>query len=246
MNIPRVSAAPFDGTEENSTTAEVPLFNAAIALVYRDMSLAWRRRADLLTTLSFFAVIVLLFPLASGAERKLLQAMAPGVLWIAALLTHVLAAQRVFQDDARDGTLEQWLVAPQALPMLVAARLASNWLATSLPLILLGPVLMLPFDLSPDATATLCLSLLVGTPAMTAIGITAAAMTLRLRQGAGLLALLVFPFQVPVLVFGTGAVNAVMSGMPATAHLSLLGAFSILAVPGAAVAAAAALRIAHA
>lgn len=244
MKMPRANPAPL-AASPGDTAADVPLFGAAGALVRRDMALAWRHRGDLLTAVSFFAVIVLLFPLASGAERKLLEAMAPGVLWIAALLAHVLSAQRIFHDDARDGTLEQWLAAPQPLPMLVAARMTSNWIVTSLPLIVLGPLLMLPFDLPPDASAMLSLSLLVGTPAMTAIGITAAAMTLRLRQGAGLLALLVFPLEVPVLVFGTGAVAAVMGGMPASAHLSLLGAFSLLAVPGAAMATAVALRIAN-
>lgn len=246
MSAPHSTSAVLAEVAESDRHPDAPLLVGPLALIRRDMTLAWRHRGDLVTTLSFFAAIVLLFPLASGADRKLLHAMAPGVLWVAALLTHVLAAQRVFQDDARDGSLEQWLTAPQSLPLLLAARIVSNWLTTSLPLIVLGPLLMLPFDLDADATLMLFLSLLSGTPAMIAIGITAAAMTFRLRQGAALLALLVFPLEVPVLVFGTGAVDAVMNGLPATAHLSLLTAFSLLAVPGAAFAAAAAVRISHA
>ncbi len=241
-----VDRGAFDFTESiDESLAEVSLLAAPVALVRRDLGLAWRHRSDLMTALSFFAVVVLLFPLASGAEKKLLHALAPGVLWVAALLAHVLAAQRTFADDARDGSLEQWLISPQPLAMLTAARIVAQWLTSSLPLVLIAPLLALPFDLSSDATVVLCLSLLLGTPAMVAIGITAAALTLHLRQGAALLALLVLPLEVPVLVFGASAVDAVTSGMSATAHLSLLAAFSLLIVPGAAWASATALRISH-
>lgn len=225
---------------------DVDLLAIFSAQIVRDLRLAWRHRGDLLTTLAFFATVVLLFPLASGAEKKLLLALAPGALWVAALLAHVLAAQHAFADDARDGSLEQWLISPQPLPLLIGARMLSQWLVTSLPLLLLSPLLSLPFDLPAEASMTLTASLLIGTPALTAIGLTAAALTLNLRQGATLLALLVLPLEVPVLVFGAGAVDAVGNGLSATAHLSLLAAFSLLAVPAAMIASAAALRIAHA
>jgi heme exporter protein B len=230
----------------DTLSTDTSLLSGPLALIRRDLGMAWQQRSDLLTALSFFAVVVLMFPLASGADKNTLQALAPGVLWVAALLAHVLAAQRVFADDARDGSLEQWLIAPQALPALTGARMVSQWLSTSLPLVLIAPILVLPFGLPTDATWILCASLLIGTPALTAIGITAAALTLRLRQGAALLALLVLPLEVPVLIFGAGAVDAVMSGMSTSAHFSLLAAFSLLAVPGAAFATATALRIAHA
>jgi heme exporter protein B len=245
MNRVDRGALEFDEPIDESMV-EVSLLAAPAAVLSRDLGVAWRHRSDLMTALSFFAVVVLLFPLASGADKKLLQALAPGVLWVAALLAHVLAAQRTFADDARDGTLEQWIISPQPLAMLTAARIVAQWLTSSLPLVLIAPVLVLPFGLSFDATIVLCISLLIGTPAMVAIGITAAALTLRLRQGAALLALLVLPLEVPVLVFGAGAVDAVASGMPTTAHLSLLAAFSLLTFPGAALASAAALRISHA
>ena len=207
------------------------------------MTLALRRRSDVLTTLIFFVIVVSLFPLGVGPERDMLRAMAPGVIWVAALLASMLALDRMFSSDYLDGTLEQMLLSPRSLPILVFGKMTAHWLTTGLPLVLISPLLALQFDLSPDAIGVLLLALLLGTPLLSMIGAIGAALTVGLRGGGALVALLVLPLYVPVLIFGAGAVEATTSGLGAQAHLSIMGALLILSAVFTPWVIAAALRI---
>ena len=220
------------------------LFDALRCIVQRDLMLALRRRADVLTTLFFFVIVVSLFPLGVGPEAKLLRTMAPGAVWVAALLASMLALNRLFAGDYADGVLEQLILAPQPLGLMVIAKIAAHWLTTGLPLVIVAPLLGLQFDLPAEALLILLASLLLGTPVLSLIGAIGAALTLGLRGGGALLALLVLPLYVPVLIFGAGAVEASAAGLGATAHLSLLGAFLLVALVFAPWATAVALRIA--
>ena len=215
-----------------------------LCIVRRDLELAWRRRSDVFTTLFFFVIVISLFPLGVGPEPALLRTMAPGILWVAALLAAMLSLARLFAPDHADGTLEQMLLSPEPLAVLVAAKILAHWLVAGLPLVLLAPLLALQFDLPPAAIGTLALGLLIGTPVLSLFGAIGGALTLGLRGGGVLVALLVLPLYVPVLIFGAGAVSAEMGGLDAAAHLSLLGALLAGAVSLAPWATACALRIA--
>ncbi len=199
-------------------------------MLRRDMTLALRRRSDVLTTLIFFVIVVSLFPLGVGPERAMLSAMAPGVIWVAALLASMLALGRMFSSDYQDGTLEQMLLSPRSLPVLVFGKITAHWLSTGLPLVLISPMLALQFDLGPQAIGVLLLSLLLGTPLLSMIGAIGAALTVGLRGGGALVALLVLPLYIPVLIFGAGAVEATTAGLGAQAHMSILGALLILSL----------------
>jgi heme exporter protein B len=196
----------------------------------RDLALVWRRPSDCLMGWVFFALVVSLFPLGVGPEPALLQRMASGVLWVAALLSTLLSLPRLLEDDWRDGSLEQLALQPAPLFMALTGKLLAHSLSNGLSLTLIAPVLGLQFGLDFDALLCLALSLLLGTPALSAIGLLGAALTLGLRSGAVLLSLLIMPLYVPVLIFGAGAVEALQSGLGAEAHLSLLAACSILAL----------------
>ena len=214
------------------------------AVVARDLRLALRRRADIVSALFFFVIVVSLFPLGVGPEPALLRQLAPGVLWVAALLATMLSLPRLFADDHRDGTLEQLALAPQPLALIVLGKVLAHWLVSGLPLALLAPLLGLQFDLSNDALWVLTGSLLIGTPALSGIGAIGAALTLGVRGGGVLLSLLVLPLYIPVLIFGAGAVDATVTGLGAQAHLSLLAALTLAGVFFAPWPTAAALRIA--
>ncbi|HEX7455143.1 MAG TPA: heme exporter protein CcmB [Gallionella sp.] len=209
---------------------KLSLFSLLILVVRRDLVLAMRRRADVLTTLFFFVMVVSLFPLGVGPEMDMLRKMAPGVLWVAALLASMLSLGRLFSADYLDGTLEQMMLAPQSLSVLVLGKMVSHWMVSGLPLVLMTPVLGLQFDMSVQAIGVLMLSLLLGTPILSMVGAIGAALTLGLRGGGVLLSLLVLPLCIPVLIFGTGAVQAVSSGLNVSSHLSLMGALLVLAL----------------
>jgi heme exporter protein B len=194
-------------------------------IIQRDLLLAMRRRSDVLTTLFFFIIVVSLFPLGVGPEMSMLRTMAPGVVWVAALLASMLSLGRMFASDHLDGTLEQMLLSPQSLPLLVLGKALAHWLVTGVPLVLMAPVLGIQYDLPGDALLVLTASLLLGTPVLSLIGAIGAALTLGLRGGGVLVSLLVLPLYIPVLIFGAGAVEASAAGLGAGAHLSLLGAF---------------------
>jgi len=214
------------------------------AVVRRDLTLALRRRSDVLTTLFFFVIVVSLFPLGVGAQSAVLRSIAPGVVWVAALLASMLALVRLFASDFDDGTLEQGALSPQPLVLLVAAKVFAHWLVSGLPLVLVAPLLGMQFDLPVDALGVMTLALLLGTPCLSLIGAIGAALTLGVRGAGGLLAVLVLPLYIPVLIFGAGAVSATVSGMSASGQLSLLGAFLLIALVLGPWASAAALRIA--
>jgi heme exporter protein B len=217
---------------------------ALLSVLRRDLLLAYRRRADVLTTLFFFVIVVSLFPLGVGPELKTLRLIAPGVVWVAALLASMLSLGRLFSSDYQDGTLEQMALSPQPLWLIVLGKIVAHWMVSGLPLALMAPVLGLQFDLPADALGILILSLLLGTPILSMIGAIGAALTLGLRSGGVLLSLLVLPLYIPVLIFGAGAVEAVMVGMSAEGHLSLLAAFMLFALVATPFVSAFALRIA--
>jgi heme exporter protein B len=212
-------------------------------VIQRDLLLAMRRRSDVLTTLFFFIIVVSLFPLGVGPEINMLRTMAPGVVWVAALLASMLSLGRMFSSDYLDGTLEQMLLSPQSLSMLVLGKALAHWLVTGVPLVLMSPVLGIQYDLSTDALLVLTASLLLGTPVLSLIGAIGAALTLGLRGGGVLVSLLVLPLYIPVLIFGAGAVEASAAGLGASAHLSLLGAFLLASLVLAPWATAVSLRI---
>ncbi|MEQ1661066.1 MAG: heme exporter protein CcmB [Thiobacillus sp.] len=213
-------------------------------VVSRDLLLALRRRADVATTLFFFVIVASLFPLGVGPEPALLRAMAPGIVWVAALLATMLSLERLFAADYADGSLEQLALAPEPLILVVIGKVLAHWLVAGLPLVLMSPVIALQYDLPAEAIATLLLALLLGTPVLSLIGAIGAALTVGVRGGGVLVSLLVLPLYVPVLIFGAGAVDASATGMSASGHLSILGAFLLLGLVLAPWATAAALRIA--
>ncbi len=214
-------------------------------IIRRDLTIAMRRRADVFTTLIFFAIVVSLFPLGIGPEPNTLRLIAPGIVWVGALLASMLALEQIFSADHRDGTLEQMLLTPQPVALLVAGKVLAHWLVSGVPLVLMAPVLGLQFDLSWDALQTLILSLLLGTPTLSLIGAIGAALTLGLRSGGVLLALLVLPLYIPVLIFGAGAVEATVSGLGGQSHLSMLAAILVASLVLTPLATAAALRVAE-
>ena len=213
-------------------------------VIRRDLLVAIRSKADAANTLLFFVIVASLFPLGVGPEPALLRTIAPGVVWVAALLASMLALARLFAADYADGTLEQLALAPQPLAALVAAKILAHWLVTGLPLALIAPLLGVQFDLPVSALLVLVVSLLIGTPVLSLLGAVGAALTLGLRASGVLVSLIVLPLTVPVLVFGAGAVEAAASGLGAEAHLSLLAAFLLITAALSPWAAAAAIRIA--
>jgi heme exporter protein B len=206
------------------------MLDLLLLVIRRDLVLAMRRRADVLTTLIFFVMVVSLFPLGVGPELDMLRKMAPGVLWVAALLASMLSLGRLFSADYLDGTLEQMMLAPQSLSMLVLGKMTAHWMVSGLPLVLMAPVLGLQFDMTVQAIGVLIVGLMLGTPILSMLGAIGAALTLGLRGGGVLLSLLVLPLCIPVLIFGTGAVEAITSGLSIASHMSLLGALLVMAL----------------
>ena len=222
-----------------------PLVLGAImlAVLRREIALAMRQKGEVLTPLVFFIVIASLFPLGVGPESALLLRMAPGVLWVSALLAAMLSLQRMFASDYADGSLEQMLLSSTPLALLVAAKALSHFLLSGLPLVLVAPVLGLQFGLDGPALGILMLSLLLGTPTLSLIGSIGASLTLGVRGAGVLLSLLILPLYIPVLIFGAGAVEAYASGLGPGGHLSLLAALLVLALFFAPLATTAALKI---
>lgn len=216
---------------------------AARSLLRRDLLLALRRPSDAATALLFFVVVASLFPLGVGAEPTLLRAIAPGVIWVAALLSSMLSLGRLFAADHADGTLEQLLLGAAPLGVAAAAKVLAHWLLSGLPLVAIAPLLALQYGLPAPLIGTLALSLLLGTPVLSLIGAIGAALTLGLRGGGVLLALLVLPLYVPVLVFGAGSVDMAAAGLSPLGQLQILAALLVVSGAFAPWAIAAALRI---
>ncbi len=235
--------AQVDGSIVADARGEAAL-PAILWAVKRDLLLAVRSRSELGVQLLFYVIVVALFPLTMAPERELLSAIGPGVAWVAALLASLLSLPRLFATDHADGTLEQIALSPYPLPALVSGKIIAHWLTTGLPLVVLSPLVGLQYHLDGESLTALVLGLLIGTPILSLLGGIGAALTLGLRGGGGLLALLVLPLCVPVLIFGAGAVDAVRAGLTGGANLSLLGAGLALAIVAAPFAAATAVRIA--
>jgi heme exporter protein B len=219
------------------------MFETLLWIIRRDVTLAWRRRTDLFTTLIFFVIVIALFPLGIGPELDTLRLIAPGVMWVGALLASMLALEQLFSADHRDGSLEQLLLTPQPLGVIVLGKVIAHWLITGLPLVVLAPVLGLQYDMSAESLKIMVIALLLGTPTLSLLGAIGAALTLGLRTGGILVALLVLPLYIPVLIFGAGAVEATASGLGGQAHLSMLGAIALVALLATPIATSAALRI---
>ncbi len=196
--------------------------------VRRDLLLAARHKTEVITALFFFVIVVNLLPLGIGPDPELLRKIAPGALWIGALLATLLGLQRLFAPDHQDGTLEQMALSPQPFTLLVAGKILAHWLVAGLPVVLIAPLLGLQFDLSGRSLWILVLSLLLGTPILSLIGAVGAALTLGVRGSGVLLSLLILPLYIPALIFGAGAVESDLAGLGAEGHLSLLGALLLV------------------
>jgi heme exporter protein B len=201
-----------------------------MALLRRDLRVVARQRADAATGLLFFVIVASLFPLAVGSEPRLLREIGPGVVWVAALLASLLSLPRLLVADHADGTLEQLLLKPHPLALLALAKVGAHWLVSALPLVVVAPLLGLQYGLAADAIGVLALALLLGTPALSLIGAVGAALALGLRGASVLTAVMVLPLNVPVLIFGAGAVSAQAAGLDPSAWLSLLAALSVFAL----------------
>ena len=219
------------------------LSRAFTVLIRRDLLLAARHRAEMANPLLFFILVTSLFPLGIGADTKLLQAVAPGIIWVAALLAALLSLDSVFRSDFEDGSLEQYLLSSHPVSVLVLAKIIAHWLITGLPLLLISPLLGVLLSLPADGIKTLFFTLLLGTPVLSLIGSVGVALTVGLRKGGMILSLLVLPLYIPLLIFAASAVDSAAAGLPVTAHLSLIAALLVLALSLSPFATAAALRV---
>jgi len=222
---------------------EPRMLPAFIGLLRRDLLLAYRARGEAINPLVFFVMVACLFPLATSAAPNLLRTLAPGVIWVTALLATLLSMDQLFRGDYEDGALEQLVLSPQPLALLALAKILAHWLVTGLPLTLTSPLLAMFLQLPDDAYPALLLTLLFGTPVLSAIGSIGAALTVSLRRGGILLSLLILPLYIPVLIFAASAVDAAGHGLPVTGQLLLLAALAVGALTLAPLATAAALRI---
>ena len=216
---------------------------AFFAIIRRDLILAFRRRAEIANPLFFFVLVVTLFPLGVGPQAKLLQAMAPGVIWVSALLAAMLSLDSLFRSDFDDGSLEQMLLSSHPVSVLVLGKILAHWLVTGLPLILVAPLLALFLGLPEQALGTLLVTLVLGTPVLSLIGSIGVALTVGLRRGGMILSLLVLPLYIPVLIFASNAVDMAATGLPVSAQINILTAILFLALVLAPLPAAAALKM---
>ncbi|MDP6691099.1 MAG: heme exporter protein CcmB [Alphaproteobacteria bacterium] len=213
------------------------------AIIARDLLLAVRQGGATFLALVFFLLTVTLFPLGIGPEPAVLARVAPGVLWVAALLAAMLSLDRLFQADFEDGSLEQLTLSGLPVGFIVLAKIITHWLTTGLPLLLAAPVLAVLLNMNDEGFAALLLTMLIGTPALSLIGAIGAALTLTVRRGGVLLSLLVLPLYIPVLIFGVSAIDAAVHGLNAKPHILLLAALTMAAIPLCPWAAAAAVKL---
>lgn len=221
----------------------VSLSTAFGVVLKRDLTLAFRHRSELANPPLFFLIVISLFPMGVSPETELLRTLAPGVIWVAALLATMLSLESMFRSDFEDGALEQMLVCPRPLTVLVLAKVLAHWLVTGLPLLLLAPLLGVLMSLPVNAVGVLMLTLLLGTPVLSFVGAIGVALTVGLQRGGAFLSLLVLPLYIPVLIFAANAVDSAATGFPVTGQLYILTALLILAATLAPFAAAASLRI---
>ena len=206
------------------------LLNAFGAVIKRDLLIAYRFRAELINPLAFFVMVITLFPLALGAEIALLKRIAPAIIWVAALLASLMSIENLFRADYDDGSLELMVMTPHPLSILVLAKVIGHWLVSSVPLLFVAPLMGMMLHMDADIIGVLMLTLLLGTPVLSLIGGIAVALTLGLRKGGALLAILVLPLYVPILIFASSAIDAAMTGFPVSGHLSMMCAILFLAL----------------
>jgi heme exporter protein B len=223
--------------------AELSLTSAFYLLLKRDLVLAYRQRTELINPMLFFVLVTAMFPLGIGNDPKLIEAVGPGVIWVAALLASLLSLDAMFRSDFDDGSLEQFMLSAHPISILVLAKVLAHWLVTGLPLLLVAPLLAILLNIPGSAILTLMLTLLLGTPVLSLIGSVGVALTVGLRRGGVILSLLILPLYVPVLIFATDAVKTAIVGIPTTAQISILTAMLVGAVVLAPLATAASLRI---
>ncbi|MFV4846950.1 heme exporter protein CcmB [Edwardsiella tarda] len=214
-----------------------------LAVIRRELRIAARSGAEIINPLWFFLIVVTLFPLSIGPEPQLLARIAPGIVWVAALLASLLSLERLFKDDFLDGSLEQLVLMPAPLTLTVLAKVVAHWLLTGLPLLILSPLVALLLSFNAATWQAVALTLLLGTPTLSFIGAIGVALTVGLRKGGVLLSLLVLPLYIPVLIFATSAIDAASMGMPIGGYLAILGAMLAGSMTLAPFAAAAALRV---
>jgi len=214
------------------------------ASLKRDLNICMKNKSDIVQTLFFFAVILTLAPLALGSDAKILRPLAPGLVWVAALLASLLSLPRLFNQDYENGSLEQMALCETPLVLLILGKIGAHWISTGLPITLFSLVFSLMYDLPAEAATVLFLSLLLGTPILSLVGAIGAALTLGLRSSALLMGLLILPLYAPVLIFGAGATVNVLSGMSGLAQLMIVAALTLIGLATAPFAAAGAIRIA--
>ena len=219
------------------------LTSAFSLLLKRDLTLAYRRRAELVNPLLFFVLVTAMFPLGIGNDPKLIEAVGPGVIWVAALLAALLSLDAMFRSDYDDGALEQFMLSAHPVSILVLAKVLAHWLVTGLPLFIAAPLLAVMLNIPAEAIPTLMLTLVLGTPVLSLIGSVGVALTVGLRRGGVILSLLILPLYVPVLIFATDAVKTAIVGIPTTAQISILSAMLVGSLVLAPLATAASLRI---
>ncbi|WP_288820466.1 heme exporter protein CcmB [uncultured Leclercia sp.] len=212
-------------------------------LMIRELRLAWRNGAEILNPLWFFLIVITLFPFGVGTDPQMLAQIAPGVVWVAALLAALLVMDRMFRDDWLDGSLEQMLLLPTPLVAVVLVKIIAHWLMTGLPLMIVSPLAALLLGMNIHDAVVLALTLLLGTPTLSFLGAIGVGLTVGLKRGGVLLSLLVLPLAVPVLIFGTAAVQAAAQGLPVSGYMAILGAFLTASATLCPFATAAALRL---
>jgi heme exporter protein B len=212
-------------------------------LLKRDLTLAYRRRAELVNPLLFFVLVTAMFPLGIGNDPVLIEKVGPGVVWVAALLSALLSLDTMFRSDYEDGSLEQFMLSAHPVSILVLAKVLAHWMVTGLPLFIAAPLLAMMLQIPGEAIPTLMLTLILGTPVLSLIGSVGVALTVGLRRGGVLLSLLVLPLFVPVLIFATDAVHSAGAGLPTPAQFYILTAMLVGSLVLAPLATAASLRI---
>lgn len=206
------------------------MFDAFTAIVRRDLVLAMRRRSEVANPVLFFILVITLFPLGIGAQPKLLQAIAPGIIWVSALLATMLSLDSLFRSDFDDGSLEQILLSPYPTSILVLGKITAHWLTTGLPLLIVAPLLAVFLGMPNQSLSILLLTLFLGTPILSLIGAVGVALTVGLRRGGMILSLLVLPLYVPVLIFASNAVEMASTGLPVTAQVNILISMLLMAL----------------
>jgi len=206
------------------------MFNAFIQIIHKDLLGAFRQQSDILNPVWFFIIVVTLFPLGIGTDPVLLARIAPGIIWVAALLAALLSFERLFKDDYIDGSLEQMMIAPYPLAWLASAKVFAHWLLTGVPILLVSPLLAIFLSMKLDTFIALFLTLLIGTPILSLLGAIGVALTIGLRKGGILLSLIMLPLSIPILIFSTIAVDSAAYGQSYIGMLALLGAMLVGAI----------------